>query len=58
MNYLNKVEAAKFLGVSRNTFDLIVKENKIPFVKIGRTYKFDEKDLKKFIDDQKKLSIQ
>lgn len=47
--YLNKGEAAKFLGVSRNTLEKWIVDEGLPVSVIGGTYRFSKADLLAFM---------
>ena len=47
-------QAANFLGVSTETMRILARAGKVPCGKIGRQWRFDEEDLKSFIQDQYK----
>lgn len=51
-NFLNVDQAAKLLGISTETTRILCRAKKIPSGKIGRQWRFDEEDLKSFIQDQ------
>ena len=38
-------EARKIIGLSRNTFMVLVKTGKIPYTMAGAHYRFDQRDL-------------
>ena len=50
---LNITEAAKYMGLSKNTLYSWVCQRKIPFVKCGRLTKFDIRDMDKWIEAKK-----
>ena len=45
--YLNKAEAADSLGISTRTLDSWLSRKLIPYLKIGRTVRFDPEDLRR-----------
>lgn len=51
--YLNKGEAAKFLGVSRNTLEKWIIDEGLPVSVIGGTYRFNKADLLAFMATKK-----
>lgn len=51
--YLNKGEAAKFLGVSRNTLEKWIIDEGLPVSVIGGTYRFSKADLLAFMASKK-----
>lgn len=51
--YLNKGEAAKFLGVSRNTLEKWIVDEGLPVSVIGGTYRFSKADLLAFMASKK-----
>lgn len=50
---MNISETSKFLGVSSGTLYVWVCQKRIPYVKIGRLTKFDQKDLSTWIEQRK-----
>lgn len=48
-DYLNKGQAAEYLGVSRNTFQQWITSKTVPYKKIGSIYRFSRSDLDKFM---------
>ena len=46
-------ECAELLGLSSNTLYSWVSQGKIPYVKVGRSTKFDIKDIEKWIEGNK-----
>ena len=44
---------AEKLGVSVNTVYAWIHQRRIPFIKVGRLVKFDERDIDKWIGEQK-----
>jgi len=50
---LDKQAVAEKLGVTINTLYAWVNQRRIPFVKVGRLLRFDEKDIDKWIEERK-----
>ncbi len=53
MNYLTAVEAAKLLGISRQSVDILVKTGKLAVYRIGPdggTIRFTEADLEQYLE--------
>ena len=50
---LNVKEAARFLGTTDKTLYSKIWRREIPFVKIGRSVRFDLRDLEQMIEDGK-----
>ena len=50
---LNITEAAQALGLSKRTLAQLIAERKIGFIKIGRSVRFDHKDLHSFVERQR-----
>jgi excisionase family DNA binding protein len=48
-NLINIKDAARFLAVSTSTLYGWVWQRRIPFVKVGRTLRFEMRDLEEFI---------
>jgi excisionase family DNA binding protein len=46
---LNAVEAAEFLGISRNSLYIWVREGRVPHYKIGTAVRFDVDDLRRWL---------
>lgn len=46
--YMNKKQAAKYLGVSFNTFDTWATQAKVPFRRIGNVKRYKRSDLDSF----------
>lgn len=54
MTLINAKETAKFLGVSLRTIRLLIKQNKIPYVRISQhSIRFDQDDLVKWLESRK-----
>lgn len=51
--FMNKGEAAKFLGVSRNTLEKWIIDEGLPVSVIGGTYRFTKADLLAFMASHK-----
>lgn len=51
--FMNKGEAAKFLGVSRNTLEKWIVDEGLPVSIIGGTYRFSKADLLAFMASKK-----
>lgn len=51
--FMNKGEAAKFLGVSRNTLEKWIVDEGLPVSVIGGTYRFSKADLLAFMASKK-----
>ncbi len=49
--------AAEHLGVTKNTLYAWVSQKRIPYVKIGRLTKFDERDIDNWIEERKVRAI-
>ena len=49
MELMSLKETAKFIGVAEVTLRGYVKNNKIPFMKVGGRYKFDVKEVTEWI---------
>jgi excisionase family DNA binding protein len=47
---LNAVEAAEFLGISRNSLYIWVREGRVPHYKIGTAVRFDVDDLRRWLE--------
>lgn len=52
---LTTTEGAAALGVSKRTFQELVAERKIGFIKFGRNIRFARADLEKFIESHRSL---
>ncbi len=50
-------EASAMLGVTKNTLYAWVSMRKIPFIKVGRLVKFDQKDIDSWIEERKIRAI-
>lgn len=49
---MNKIEAAKYLGVSLSTFKNKI-QKELPVIKLGRLVFFEEKDLDAYLESKK-----
>jgi len=47
-------EVADFLQVKPSVVKYWVQISEIPFVKLGKQYRFDQRDIKHWLEDQKK----
>lgn len=54
---LNTSEAAAVLGVSKRTFQELIAERKIAFIKWGRNIRFARADIEKFIESHRSLPV-
>lgn len=52
--WMDKGTASKFLGVSRVTFDKIIKKYHVPYTLLGGSYFFSKVELNKFMLDHSK----
>lgn len=50
--WMDKGTASKFLGVSRVTFDKIIKKYHVPYTLLGGSYFFSKAELNKFMLSQ------
>jgi len=48
ITYLNKSQSAKYLGITRPTFDVWITRYSIPHLKVGEIHLFDTNDLDQF----------
>lgn len=46
-------EIARYLRVSRDTLYVLIKKNKIPFLRVGGQYRFNQKDIDNWLKDDK-----
>jgi len=53
---LNVHELSKDLNLSESGIYQMVSQRKIPFVKIGRSVRFDSEDIQKWLQEKKMLS--
>ena len=54
---MNTNESAAALGVSKRTFQELVAERKIGFIKFGRNIRFARADLERFIESHRSLPV-
>ena len=52
-NLLSKVQAAQRLGICARSLDYRIQDGSIPYVRIGRLYRFIPSDLDKFIQSRR-----
>jgi len=52
---LTITEVAKRLGCHYMTIYYWVRDGKLPAIQFGKIYRIDEEDLKKFLEDNKKV---
>lgn len=45
-------ETMNFLSISRTTLYRLIKDNKIPFTKVGSTYRFYLNDVKSYVNQE------
>jgi excisionase family DNA binding protein len=48
---LTTAEAADYLGVSQRFIRRLVQERRIPFYRLGKLVRFDQRDLDAFLDN-------
>ena len=48
-------EVAELLGISETQVYALKARGKLPFIKIGRSTRFEASDIRKFIDDRKQV---
>lgn len=53
---MNPMEAAEYLKISRPFLSKLIKEKKIPFMKIGRGYRFTRTSLNEWINERLSLA--
>jgi excisionase family DNA binding protein len=56
-NFLTLEEAAAVLKVSKRTLHRLIKEKKMPAVKIGNQWRIDETRLREWVDRRDNLQI-
>jgi excisionase family DNA binding protein len=56
-NLLDKRGAAKRLGTTPRHMEDLVRDRKVPFVRVGRLIRFKPSDLDQWIEDQKVEAI-
>ncbi len=54
---LNIHELSKELGLSESGIYQMVSQRELPFVKIGRSVRFDLEDIKAWLEEKKTLSV-
>ena len=54
---LNVKELAKIIKVRQGTIYLWVSQEKIPHIKLGKRVLFDKSEIKKWIDQHKKIFV-
>ena len=52
---ITKNELCEFLKVSKSKIDLMMKENNIPYLKIGKNVRFEFDELKKWLDEKRRM---
>jgi hypothetical protein len=52
---ITKNELCEFLKVSKSKIDLMIKQNNIPYLKIGKNVRFEFDDLKKWLDEKRRM---
>jgi len=52
---LTKNELCEFLKISKSKIDIMMKENSIPYYKIGKNVRFDFDDLKNWLFEKKRM---
>jgi len=53
LNLLSTEDLAKILKMSKTAVYRLISERKIPFYKIGHNIRFDEKDILKYLEDNR-----
>ena len=48
-------QVAELLGISENQVFALKARGKLPFIKIGRSTRFEASDLRQFIDERKRI---
>lgn len=48
-SWITTAEAAEYLGVHQNTLYRLVKENKVPYGKIGKSLRFKKSQMDEFM---------
>ena len=56
--FLTKKEVAAMFGITECHLDSLRRENAFPSIKLGAAVRFDVADVEKWIEDQKKKSLQ
>jgi len=54
--YISKLEMARRMDVSSRTIEIWMREEKVPFVKIGRTVRFNWGDIREHLSRQQRLN--
>jgi len=52
---LTKNELCEFLKISKSKIDIMMKENSIPYYKIGKNVRFDFDDLKNWLFEKRRM---
>ena len=55
--YISVMEAAKILGVGRNTMYALIKQDGFPYVKIGNAYRIRKAGLEEWLKDHEGKEI-
>lgn len=53
---MNSTEAAEYLKISRTFLTKLAKEKKVPYMRIGRGYRFTKESLNAWINDRLSLA--
>jgi excisionase family DNA binding protein len=52
---ITKDEVCEFLKISKSKIDIMMKENSIPYYKIGKNVRFDFDDLKNWLVEKRRM---
>jgi excisionase family DNA binding protein len=56
--YISKLEMARRMDVSTRTIEVWMRQNKVPFEKIGRTVRFHWGDVRTYLSRQNRIAAQ
>lgn len=51
MNLMTRQETAEMIGISVQTLDRMIKDNRIPYIKIGRLIRFNKEQVTDWVMD-------